>query len=176
MLANQASSMPRTTAASSDQMMQVGAGRLWTSLGQNPGLQMAWRRLPAFRSDMGRRSVKSDYEPRGQNHIGKRCNRKTRGSALEISTGRWLANSGVDQKSPRPHRAGAFGVPTASGQKTTLSHYGIGPSQRAKAFAMEFPFNVEAILTVGIDVRVARRRQMHHITIIDVMVFRLELI
>jgi hypothetical protein len=32
--------------------MQDGAGRLWTSLGQAPGLQMAWRRLPAFRSDM----------------------------------------------------------------------------------------------------------------------------
>ena len=71
---------------------------------------------------------------------------------------------------------GEIGVPTASGQKTTLSHYGIGPSQRAKAFAMEFPFNVEAILAVGVDVRVARRRQMHHITIIDVMVFRSELI
>jgi hypothetical protein len=80
---------------------------------------------------------------------------------------------------PLKHHGGVLddvGVPTASGQKTTLSHYGIGPSQRAKAFAMEFPFNVEAILTVGIDVRVARRRQMHHITIIDVMVFRLELI
>ena len=39
-------------------MMQDGAGRLWTSLGQSPGLQMAWRRLPAFRSDMERRSEK----------------------------------------------------------------------------------------------------------------------
>ena len=57
MLANQASSTPRTTAASSDQMMQDGAGRLWVSLGQSPGLQMAWRRLPVFRSDMGRRSA-----------------------------------------------------------------------------------------------------------------------
>ena len=72
--------------------------------------------------------------------------------------------------------SGIYGVPIASGQKTTLSHYGIGPSQRAKAFAMEFPFDVEAILAVGVDVRVARRRQMHHITIIDVMVFRSELI
>ena len=59
MLANQASSTPPTTAASSDQVMQDGAGRLWTSLGQAPGLQMAWRRLPAFRSDMERRSVVS---------------------------------------------------------------------------------------------------------------------
>jgi hypothetical protein len=31
------------------------------------------------------------------------------------------------------------GVPIASGQKTTLSQCGIGLSQRAKAFAMEFP-------------------------------------
>jgi hypothetical protein len=62
MLANQASSTPRTTAVSLDQMMQDGAGRLWTSLGQSPGLQMAWRRLPVFRSDMGRRSVsKSEF-------------------------------------------------------------------------------------------------------------------
>src|SRR5260370_36235726 len=55
MLANQASSTPPTTAASSDQVMQDGAGRLWTSLGQAPALQMAWRRLPAFRRDMERR-------------------------------------------------------------------------------------------------------------------------
>jgi hypothetical protein len=57
MLANQASSTPPTTAASSDQMMQDGAGRLWTSLGKAPGLQMAWRRLPAFLTDMERRSA-----------------------------------------------------------------------------------------------------------------------
>src|SRR4029077_11309591 len=57
MLALQASSTPATTAASSDQMMQDGAGRLWISLGQSPGLQMAWRRLPVFRSDMERRSA-----------------------------------------------------------------------------------------------------------------------
>jgi hypothetical protein len=57
MLANQASSTPATTAASSDQMMLGGAGRLWTSLGQSPGLQMAWRHLPVFRSDMGRCSA-----------------------------------------------------------------------------------------------------------------------
>ena len=57
MLANQASSTPPTTAASSDQVMQDGAGRLWTSLGQALGLQMAWRRLPAFRSDLERRSA-----------------------------------------------------------------------------------------------------------------------
>jgi hypothetical protein len=31
------------------------------------------------------------------------------------------------------------GVPIASGQKTTLRQCGIGLSQRAKAFAMEFP-------------------------------------
>src|ERR1700745_568623 len=57
MLANQASSTPPTTAACSDQMMQDGAGRFWTSLGQSPGLQMAWRRLLVFRSDMERRSA-----------------------------------------------------------------------------------------------------------------------
>src|SRR5579864_324597 len=49
MLANQALSTPPTTAASPDQVTQDGAGRLWTSLGQALGLQMAWRRLPAFR-------------------------------------------------------------------------------------------------------------------------------
>jgi len=37
--------------------MQDGAGSQWTSLGQAPALQMAWRRLPAFRSDMERRSA-----------------------------------------------------------------------------------------------------------------------
>src|SRR5258706_14327729 len=57
MLANQASSTPPTTAASSDQVMQDGGGSLWTSLGQAPALQMAWRRLPAFRGDMERRSA-----------------------------------------------------------------------------------------------------------------------
>src|SRR5579862_8016325 len=57
MLANQASSTPPTTVASSGQVMQDRAGRLWTSLGQAPGLQMAWRRLRAFRSDMERRSA-----------------------------------------------------------------------------------------------------------------------
>src|SRR4029077_6011771 len=57
MLENQVSSTPPTTTDSSDQKMQDGAGRLWTSLGQSPGLQMAWRRLPVFRSDMERRSA-----------------------------------------------------------------------------------------------------------------------
>jgi hypothetical protein len=46
-----------TTTASSDQEMQDGDGRLWTSLGHSPGLQMAWRRLPVFRSDRERRSA-----------------------------------------------------------------------------------------------------------------------
>src|SRR4029077_17838154 len=57
MLENQVSSTPPTTTDSSDQKMQDGAGRPWTSLGQSPGLQMAWRRLPVFRSDMERRSA-----------------------------------------------------------------------------------------------------------------------
>jgi len=68
------------------------------------------------------------------------------------------------------------GVPTVSGQKTTLSRCGIGLSQRAKAFAMEFPFDVKAVLPIGIDVRVARRRQMHHIAVIDVITFGSQLI
>ena len=38
-------------------MMQVGAGRLRTSLGRSQGLKMAWRRLPVFRTDMERRSA-----------------------------------------------------------------------------------------------------------------------
>src|SRR5581483_5850432 len=58
MLTNQASSASPTTAASSDQVMQDGAGRLLDlAFGQSPGLQMAWRRLPALRSDMERRSA-----------------------------------------------------------------------------------------------------------------------
>src|SRR6266511_2364559 len=51
MLANHASSTPPITTDSSDQMMQDGTGRLWTSLGQSLGLKMAWRRLPVFRGD-----------------------------------------------------------------------------------------------------------------------------
>ena len=57
MLVSQGSSMQPTTVAFSDQMMQDGAGRLWMSLGQAPGFQMEWRRLPASRSDMERRSA-----------------------------------------------------------------------------------------------------------------------
>ncbi len=57
MLVNQGSSTPPTTADFSDQMMQDGAGRPWSSLGQARGLQIVWRRLPAFRSDMERRSA-----------------------------------------------------------------------------------------------------------------------
>src|SRR5260221_4987858 len=52
MLVNQASSTPPTTAASLDQVMPDGAGRLSTSIGPSRGLQMAWRLLPAFRSDI----------------------------------------------------------------------------------------------------------------------------
>jgi hypothetical protein len=35
------------------------------------------------------------------------------------------------------------GVAIATGQRPTLSQCGIGLSQRAKAFAMEFPFDVK---------------------------------
>jgi len=55
MLANQASSTPPITADSSDRMMQDGAGKLWISLGQSPGLKMALRRLPVFQSDIEKR-------------------------------------------------------------------------------------------------------------------------
>src|SRR3984893_18888013 len=60
MLVNQASSTPPTTAASSNQMMPDGAGRLSTSFGQSRGLQMAWRRLPVFRSDIERRFARRE--------------------------------------------------------------------------------------------------------------------
>src|SRR4029077_15852734 len=70
MLANQASSTPPITAASSDQVMQDGAGRLWTSLGQAPALQMAWRRLPAFRSDMRQRTQRE--VPKERTEVTKR--------------------------------------------------------------------------------------------------------
>ena len=69
-----------------------------------------------------------------------------------------------------------IGVPTVNGQKTTLSQCGIGLSQRAKAFAMEFPFDVKAVFPIGVDVRVACRRQMHHIDVIDVIAFGSQLI
>jgi hypothetical protein len=45
------------TRGPSGQVMQDGAGRLWIFLGQSPGLLMAWRRMPVFRSDMERRSA-----------------------------------------------------------------------------------------------------------------------
>jgi hypothetical protein len=64
----------------------------------------------------------------------------------------------------------------ATGQKPTLSRCGIGLSQRAKAFAIKFPFDVKAILPVGVDVRVACRRQMRHISVIDVVAFGSQLI
>lgn len=34
-----------------------------------------------------------------------------------------------------------------------------GP-ERAKAFAMEFPFDVKAVFPIGVDVRVARGRRL----------------
>jgi len=56
-------------------------------------------------------------------------------------------------------------------KKTTLSQCGIGLSQRAKAFAIKFLFDVKAILPIGVDVRVPHRRQMHRIAVIDVITF-----
>jgi len=53
-----ASSMPVTTAVSSDQMMQDGPGRRSTSLGLSPRLEMAWRRLPGL-------APHGDSDPRG---------------------------------------------------------------------------------------------------------------
>ena len=69
-----------------------------------------------------------------------------------------------------------IGVAIATGQKPTLSQCGIGLSQRAKAFAMEFPFDVKAVLSIGVDVRVARGRQMQHIAVIHVIAFGSQLI
>ena len=37
---------------------------------------------------------------------------------------------------------------------------------------MEFPFDVKAVFPIGVDVRVACRRQMHHIDVIDVIAKR----
>jgi integrase/recombinase XerD len=73
-------------------------------------------------------------------------------------------------------RQGKPGVAIATRQKTTLSRCGIGLSQRTKAFAIKFAFDVKAILPIGVDVRVACRRQMHHICVIDVMAFGSQLI
>src|SRR5207302_6159437 len=74
-------------AANSRGLFRSGdAGRnwkLWTSLGQATGLQMAWRRLPAFRSDMERRSAvmslwRAKWNPRppvtGQRPLLRRTN------------------------------------------------------------------------------------------------------
>src|SRR5690242_11775139 len=72
MRANQASSTPPTTAASSDQMMPDGVGMLSTFLGQSQGLQMAWRRLPVYRSDIERRFARC-VNKRRLNH---ECNQK----------------------------------------------------------------------------------------------------
>ena len=69
-----------------------------------------------------------------------------------------------------------LGVPIASGQKPTLSRRGIGLSQRAQTFAVEFPFDIEAVLAVGVDVRVTRWRQMCHIGLIHGVAFRSQLI
>jgi hypothetical protein len=68
-----------------------------------------------------------------------------------------------------------IGVAIAGGQKTTLSQSGIGQSQRAKSFAVEFLVYVESILPVGIEVGVARRRQMRHTGVIDMLAFCLQL-
>jgi hypothetical protein len=74
------------------------------------------------------------------------------------------------------NRQAVEGDAIVTGQKPTLSRCGIGLSQRAKAFAIKFPFDVKAILPVGVDVRVACRRQMHHISVIDVVAFGSQLI
>ena len=48
-------------------------------------------------------------------------------------------------------------------------------SQRAKSFAVEFLVYIESILPVGIEVGVARRRQMRHTGVIDMLAFCLQL-
>ena len=51
----------------------------------------------------------------------------------------------------------------ANGQKTTLSQTGIGQSQGAETFAVEFLVYVETIFPIGIDVRVACWPEMRYI-------------
>ena len=71
------------------------------------------------------------------------------GSAIALSAG---AIAVGDYYWRRQTRVRLVGIPTASGQKTTLSQ--CEPvrnrlSQQAKAFAMKFPFDVKAILPIG---------------------------
>ena len=68
------------------------------------------------------------------------------------------------------------GVAIAGGQKPTLSKRSIGLPQRSKAFAIELRFYIETIFSVGVDVSIARRREMRDIRLIDVVAFRSELI
>src|SRR6266478_5364004 len=90
MLANQASSTPPTTAASSDQVMQDGTGRLWTSLGQSPGLQMAWRRLPVFRSErrsapnQSQKTLLGSSEQSLSCSVCARCNHRHRNKQIRV--------------------------------------------------------------------------------------------
>src|SRR5258708_33538511 len=95
MLVNQVSSTPPTTAASSNQMMPDGAGRLSTSFGQSRSLQMAWRLLPVFRSDI---------ETRLARRISKR--RLNYESEPELENHRWL---GAARPGRRSHAPRGFG-------------------------------------------------------------------
>jgi hypothetical protein len=84
-------------------------------------------------------------------------NGREAGRHAQSVQGRVLATS--DRKPPLKEVAPVkpFWGSDSKWTKNTLSRYGIGPSQQAKAFAMEFTLAVEARLAVGVDVRVARR-------------------
>jgi len=69
-----------------------------------------------------------------------------------------------------------MGVAIAGGQKPTLSKCSIGLPQRSKAFSIKLHFYIETIFSVGVNVSVARRREMCDIRLIDVVAFRSELI
>src|SRR6266478_4054861 len=116
MLVNQASSTPPTTAASSDQMMQDGTGKLWTSLGQCLASQMACMRLLVFRSEFFLtrwfRYESYNTEP----HIKRRLNYE---NEPESENYRWLdpARAGCRKHAPRGFRQGPWPIPAGAGRE-----------------------------------------------------------
>jgi hypothetical protein len=72
--------------------------------------------------------------------IGGHRDHVNRGKELKLEVNQTKSGAGPTEQS---------GVPTASGQKTTLSQCGIGLSQREKAFTMEFPFEVIGRVVAG---------------------------
>src|SRR5438552_17667335 len=113
MPANQAPSTPPTTAASSDQMMQDGTGKLWTSLGQSLASQMACMRLLVFRSEFFLtrwfRYESYNTEP----HIKRRSNDE---SEPKLENSRWLgaARAGCRNHAPGGFRLGPRPLPACA--------------------------------------------------------------